>query len=153
MAFDLDEDELKATRKMNKADRNEIEVGEYIRTKDGIIDKVIIEYDGKCNNPNCSEKHISCKYNYYNEKEIVKHSKQLINLIEVGDIVNDYKVLAIKDSIYENSKRILIYKNEKERYERWIYIQEYNGRIQTQDDIVIILTKEQYKANCYKVGR
>ena len=29
MAFDLDEDELKATRKMNKADRNEIEVGEY----------------------------------------------------------------------------------------------------------------------------
>lgn len=31
MAFDLDEDELKATRKMNKADRNEIEVGEYVR--------------------------------------------------------------------------------------------------------------------------
>lgn len=131
----------------------EIKVNEYVRTKEGIIDKVIIEYNGKCNNLNCSEKHISCKYNYYNEKEIVKHSKQLINLIEVGDIVNDYKVLAIKDSIYENSKRILIYKNEKERYERWIYIQEYNGRIQTQDDIVIILTKEQYKANCYKVGR
>lgn len=83
MAFDLDEDELKATRKMNKADRNEIEVNEYVRTKDGIIDKVIIEYDGKCNNPNCSEKHISCKYNYYNEKDIVKHSKQLIDLIEV----------------------------------------------------------------------
>lgn len=130
----------------------EIEIGEYVRTKDGIIDKAIIEYNGKCNNSNCSEKHISCKYNYYNEKDIVNHSKQLIDLIEVGDIVNDYKVLAIKDSIYENSKRILIYKNEKERYERWIYIQEYNGRIQTQDDIVIILTKEQYKANCYKVG-
>lgn len=61
----------------------EIEVGEYVRTKDGIIDKVIIEYDGKCNNPNCSEKHISCKYNYYNEKDIVKHSKKLIDLIEV----------------------------------------------------------------------
>lgn len=65
----------------------EIEVGEYVRTKDGIIDKVIIEYDGKCNNPNCSEKHISCKYNYYNEKDIVKHSKQLIDLIEIGDIL------------------------------------------------------------------
>lgn len=37
MAFDLDEDELRATRKMNKADRNEIEVGEYVRTKDGKI--------------------------------------------------------------------------------------------------------------------
>ena len=61
----------------------EIEVNEYVRTKDGIIDKVIIEYDGKCNNSNCDEKHISCKYNYYNEKDIVKHSKQLIDLVEV----------------------------------------------------------------------
>lgn len=60
-----------------------ISVNEYVRTKDGIIDKVMIEYDGKCNNPNCIEKHISCKYNYYNEKEIVKHSKQLIDLVEV----------------------------------------------------------------------
>lgn len=31
MAFDLDEEELKATRKMNKADRKDIEVGEYVR--------------------------------------------------------------------------------------------------------------------------
>ena len=62
---------------------DKIEVNEYVRTKDGIIDKVIIEYDGKCNNSNCNEKHISCKYNYYNENEIVKHSKQLIDLIEI----------------------------------------------------------------------
>lgn len=67
---------------------DDISVGEYIRTKDGIIDKVIIEYNGKCNNSNCSEKHISCRYNYYNEKDVVKHSKQLIDLIEVGDYVN-----------------------------------------------------------------
>ena len=40
MAFDLDEDELRATRKMNKADRNEIEVNDYVRTKDGIIYKI-----------------------------------------------------------------------------------------------------------------
>lgn len=32
---------------------DDISVGEYIRTKDGIIDKVIIEYNGKCNNSNC----------------------------------------------------------------------------------------------------
>lgn len=166
MAFDLDEDELKATRKMNKADRNEIEVGEYVRTEKGLIAKYLgfekddsdMEY-----NKHLFDNKIYWYYEYYNEyvyeedwerfkESIVKHSKYLVDLIEVGDIVNDYKVLAIKDSIYENSKRILIYKNEKERYERWIYIQEYNGRIQTQDDIVIILTKEQYKANCYKVG-
>jgi hypothetical protein len=61
---------------------SEIEVEEYIRTKDGIIDKVIIEYNGKCNNPTCYGNHISCKNNYYNEDDIVKHSKNIIDLIE-----------------------------------------------------------------------
>ncbi len=62
---------------------SKIEVNEYVRTKGGIIDKVIIEYDGKCNNSNCNEKHISCKYNYYNEKDIVKHHQNIIKLIKV----------------------------------------------------------------------
>lgn len=84
--------------------------------------------------------------------KVVKHSKQLIDLIEIGDYVNGYRILAIEDSIYKNSKRILIYKNQKEKYERWIYIQEYDGKIHTQDDLVEILTKEQFDANCYKVG-
>ena len=128
-----------------------IEVGEYVRTKNGIIDKVIIKYNGKCNNPNCDKKHISCKYNYYDEKDIVKHSKNIIDLIEVGDIVNGYKILEIADSIYESSKRILIYKNEKEKYERWIYIQQYNGKIHTQDDIQLILTHEQFERDCYRL--
>ena len=89
MADVADNEELIATRKLHGLDddlfkeEKEIEVGEYVRTKDGIIDKVIIGYEGKCNNSNCSEKHISCKYNYYNEKDVVKHSKQLIDLIEV----------------------------------------------------------------------
>ena len=65
-----------------------IKVGEYVRTKDGIFDEVIIQYNGKCNNSNCSGMHVSCKRNYYNEKDIVNHSKQLIDLIEIGDIVN-----------------------------------------------------------------
>lgn len=60
----------------------EIKVGEYIRTKDGIIDKIIIDYKGKCNNPNCDSKHISCKKNYYNEDKIVNHSPNLIDIIE-----------------------------------------------------------------------
>ena len=112
----------------------DIEVGEYVRTKYGIIDKVIIEYDGKCNNSNCSEKHISCKYNYYNEKDIVKHSKQLIDLIEVGDIVNGK----------------LIHKIDKGP--NYCYL--YYGNCKTFVDYQIqtILTKEQFEANCYKVG-
>ena len=65
--------------------------------------------------------------------------------------MNGYRVLAIENSFYQNSKRILIYKNEKERYERWIYIQEYDGKIYTQDDIKSIVTKEQFSSIEYKV--
>ena len=119
-----------------------IEVGEYIRTKYDGIHKVSIDYKNRVADENG---------NIHFLDEIVQHSKKIIDLIEVGDYINEYKVLEIEDSIYENSKRILIYKNNKESYERWIYIQEYDGKIHTQDDIETILTKEQYQANCYTV--
>lgn len=67
--------------------------------------------------------------------------------------MNGYKVLDIQDSIYKNSKRILIYRNQKERYERWIYIQEYDGKVHTQDDIESILTKEQFAQAEYKIEK
>ena len=125
-----------------------IEVGEYVRTFNGLIGKVVELTD--------SGNYAIRIYNgaeYVVRAVIKKHSKNIIDLIEVGDYVNGYRVLAIEDSIYKNSKRILIYKNNKEKYERWMYIQEYDGKIHTQDDIVEILTKEQYKANCYTVER
>lgn len=157
MAFDLDEEELRATRKINKADRDKIEVNEYVRlARNQGINKIIDIYDKKYELETDIANEwgeFTCILEEYQLKdEIINHSKHLIDLIEVGDFVNGYRVLAIKSSIYENSKRILIYRNEREKYERWIYIQEYNGRIKTQDDIVVILTKEQYMANCYKVG-
>lgn len=127
-----------------------IEVNEYVRTKDGIIDKVIIEYDGKCNNSDCDEKHISCKYNYYNEKDIVKHSKQPIDLIEVGDIVNKELVIGIIDITNDKEEiigRKLITQYRSAQFtgldiKHYIYV----------NDIKTILTKESYMANCYKVG-
>ncbi len=61
----------------------EIKVGEYVRTKEGIIGKVIIDYNGRCNNPKCDRKHVSCKNTYYCEEDIVNHSKNIIDLIEV----------------------------------------------------------------------
>lgn len=122
---------------------NKIEVGEYVRTKEGIIDKVIIEYNGKCNNLNCSEKHISCKYNYYNEKDIVKHSKQLIDLIECGDFVNGREV-----------KHIGMFEGFPD-YPKLIFVDETHlipDDTCENDEIKTILTKESYMANCYKVG-
>ena len=130
-----------------------IEVNEYVRTNKGVIGELISE---TLSYPEPSEWILKANNNKIVIVECndypVKHSKQLIDLIEAGDYVNGYRILAIEDSIYKNSKRILIYKNQKEKYERWIYIQEYDGKIHTQDDLVEILTKESYMANCYKVG-
>lgn len=61
----------------------EIKVGEYIRTVRGDIDKVVIDYYGRCNNPNCNCKHVSCQKDYYDEENIAKYSKNIIDLIEV----------------------------------------------------------------------
>jgi len=119
---------------------DDIEVGEYIRTDEGYILK------------ETSEKFIRILLEGKSSfGKLKKHSKNIINLIEVGDIVNGYRVLEIADSIYERSKRILIYRNEKEKYERWMYIQQYDGKVHTQDDIRTILTKEQYTKNCFEV--
>lgn len=120
----------------------EIKIGEYVRTKSGFIGKVIIEYDGKCNKPNCSEKHISCKYNYYNEKDIVKHSKQLIDLIEVGDYVNGYRVENVINEEPCPSGKCVDIDSSKDSSECTLW----------KNDIQTILTKEQYSTNCYKVG-
>ena len=123
---------------------NKIEVEEYVRTKDGIIDKVIIEYDGKCNNSNCNEKHISCKYNYYNEKEIVKHSKQLIDLIEVKDVIR-YRIDNISTTLETKGYlEGIIDISDEEMLQEIKSDKDYH--------ILEILTKESYMANCYKVG-
>ena len=67
---------------------------------------------------------------------IVKHSKQLVNLIDVGDFVNGFPIL---EPIYNGNTMYGIdegYENFKKSF----------GEIKT------ILTGESYMANCYKVG-
>lgn len=103
-----------------------IEVNEYVRTNK-IIARVIGKDDD--NNILLDTQQILIK----TEEKIVKHSKQLIDLIEVGDYVNGKYVQEIKG--YGNGK----------------YILALIGIIEEQD-IKTILTKEQYMANCYKVG-
>lgn len=61
----------------------EIEVGEWIRSKDGFIGKVQkINYDNieKCNYYICEKDNVMAS-NYL--ENIAKHSKQLIDLIEI----------------------------------------------------------------------
>lgn len=103
-----------------------IEVNEYVRTKDEKIDKVI-------NSNFYMSIYVECEKGLYLIENIVKHSKQLIDLIEVGDYVNGKYVAKIGQ---EKSGK---------------YIISLIGIVDNQD-IKTILTKESYMANCYKVG-
>ena len=75
--------------------------------------------------------------------KIVKHSKQLIDLIEVGDYVNGREV-----------KHIAMFEGFPD-YPKLIFVDETHlipDDTCENDEIQTILTKEIYMANCYKVG-
>lgn len=160
---DLDKEELIATRKLHGLDdglfeeEDKIEVGEYVRTNNkGIkrIDRIdnnktvnkylyftgIEDFEGK-------------EYGIIKTTEIVKHSKQLIDLIEVGDIVNGMEVLDIKKIVKDIEPFKTIYSKEKISI-CVLQISEAGAYyIDVRDtDIKTILTKESYMTNCYKVG-
>ena len=115
-----------------------IEVGEYVRTKEGEIHKVIkiIEDDGDWD-------YYCCGNNVgYFAMDIANHSKHLIDLIEVGDFVNGYRVISVDyDVTNDTTECIELDLNSNYQY-NFISIRQ----IQT------ILTIEVYTANCYKVG-
>lgn len=77
------------------------------------------------------------------DKEIVKHSKNITDLIEVGDYVNGYKVISIDTNAPNNCKECIeLDRNNAYEYQ-WI----------SRNEIETILTKEQYMQNCYTVER
>lgn len=111
-----------------------IEVGEYVRTKDGLIDKVqnysFSQNIWHCKNGmsidecNCIGTHL---------KDIVKHSKNIIDLIEEGDYVNGERILDITGDY--------IHTNETDHNK--FYLEKHIKRI---------LTKQQYERDCYKIN-
>ena len=111
----------------------ELKEGMYIRTKDGLIDKVIIDYKGCCNNPNCNCKHVSCEHNYYDEENIIKASYNLIDLIGVGDCVNG---LPVVHNAKKNGGNIVIL---------------INGDAYNEEGIKDIVTKERFNSVKYEV--
>ena len=123
-----------------------IEVNEYVRFNNGEIGKVI----------DIKENPSRIVYSKYGEigliSDIVKHSKQLIDLIKVGDIVNGMEVLDIKKIVKDIEPFKTIY--SKEKISICVFISEAGAYyIDVKDtDIETILTKESYMANCYKVG-
>lgn len=130
-----------------------IEVGDFIKTNEGIIGQVKrIEldnidkslkwyvFDRKMPDINM------IKEEYINKPYIVKYSKNIIDLIEVGDIA---EIELSEEFVEKEDKKVLTQIGEvytKETLQRDID----NGII---TKILTILTKEQYKQNCYTVER
>ena len=112
-----------------------IEVNEYVRTDKGYIFKV----DEEKKNLQIAN-FLDAEYG-----KIVKHSKQLIDLVEVGDIVNGHLVTNILD--FKNGKKI-----EKMLYTEYVYPVLGKKNYIYATEVKTILTKESYMANCYKVG-
>lgn len=121
-----------------------IEVNEYVRTPIGIfiISHINIDFDD-----NDKNKCLLCQ----NEKVLflsietiksLKHSKQLIDLVEVGDVIK-YKIenVALETKGYLKGITDI---SDKEMLR--------NIRNDKDYKVLEILTKEQFLANCYKVG-
>lgn len=106
----------------------EIEVNEYVRTDLGII----YEYTEDEKNDLQMRDFRLC-----NDGNIVKHSKQLIDLIEVGDVLEIRTGLHSSFKYFvENEDNLLLLKEQVKEF--W--------------NIETILTHEQFEQNSYKVG-
>lgn len=109
----------------------EIGVGEYVRTDRGYIFKVD------------EEKRNLQIVNFLNVMygNIVKHNKQLINVLEKGDMVITRENRIYKlDSVIKGE----LYCDYYKYHDTLIII--------NIDEVSMILTKEKMRANCYKVG-
>ena len=132
-----------------------LEVGMYVRTKNGnirkiveltntkfidepdyYVDKVLIDIE-----QNEREDTIYMEKWLFNES-ILKVSHNIIDLIEVGDYVNGYKVI---DSV-KNFKVII------DKLELNIKTGLYHNKGITNESIKSIVTKEQFESMSYKIG-
>lgn len=83
MAFDLDEDELRATRKMNKADRNDIEVGDLVKDKYNKYEVAFVKDDKiYCNDYNLDDSLITLREQ--DIKAILTKESYMANCYKVG---------------------------------------------------------------------
>lgn len=121
----------------------DIEVGEYIRTNKGNIGKIVeIRLGFNKDTQLYQDIYILDNGLWTVLDYIVKHSKQLIDIIEVGDLVNGYKVINVINEGPCPSGKYVDMDSSKDSSECTLW----------EEDIETILTKESYMANCYKVG-
>lgn len=138
--MDLDNEELKYARKANGTDRD-IEVGDYVRTLNKgifIISHINVYFDDSYFNKVLICQNEKVSFTNIDTINDLKHSKNIIDLIEVGDVLEIYfpiKKITKKVFVDEYFKDSLI----------------LDGIIQKRINLKKILTKEQYNQNCYRL--
>ena len=138
-----------------------IEIGMYVRTKKGIAK--VTKIDDLDNVAWTDKKDIYFGVNretgyldwyIYDDGTVIKTSHNIIDLIEIGDYVNGFKIVKIFINEFNNNKMLIAlqrdddyeYSNDLNDYMCDESIHIYN------EDIKTILTKEQFENNCYKIG-
>lgn len=120
--------------------KDNIEVGEYIRTKNGLILKLnennivnIFNFDGENVYIDLEEEGL-----YFEEDKIIKHSKNIIDLIEVNDIVTYWIDTQSYNGWVTNFVDIELLKEMKENF--------------IEEDIKAIVTKERFEEMAYEIN-
>ena len=145
---------------------SDIGIGEYVRTETGFIRRI-----KSVDKTEATEK---CPVNMYwcnldkpikilkecskdtiyaiemSDAKKLKHSNNILDLIEVGDIVNKELVIDIID--IANDKEEIIGRKLITQYRSAQFTGLDIKHYIYANDIKTILTKESYMANCYKVG-
>lgn len=108
----------------------EIKVGDFVRLDDGTIGKYQINKNW-LNVVETNNKYIGFDI----ENDVVKHSSNIIDLIEVGDYVNGKEVIG---KFYEESLKVLILDTR------------LNAKCRSKD-IKTIVTKEKFESEIYRL--
>jgi len=123
---------------------DKIEIGEYVRTKNNGIKRIDTIFENKTVNKygyECGSDWDGKWYSYIKTTDIVKHSKNIIDLIEYGDIVEYI------DDLEDNNeyiKSFIVTKTE-------LQLKAFKEYLKSYCKIISILTKQQYEQNCYVV--
>lgn len=118
-----------------------IEVGEYIRTKQGTIGQIIEKYEKYCVIAN-RRGEIDVLY-----ENIAKHSKNIIDLIEVGDIVKVEGIEHVREVIEDDFFNGNIFNNDVRAI---INDKNYSKQIK-EYQIKSIVTKQQFSNMEYRL--
>ena len=130
-----------------------MKVGDYVRFKDKrgntYIRKVIDGY--KAHWYGCKVDKEANNVPYVSAKNIIKSSPNIIDLIEVGDYVNGYKVTMLEDEYYDDVTDSVKKIKDKEKIKIILGNEEQFYGVYAKD-IKSVLTKEQFESMEYKVG-